>query len=401
MNFRAPRVVVSMLASLALLGVAAPAAHAAITVATGISFTSTTTAQVGVYNWLSVAVSSADGVTRPVGGVQFFNGAGQLVGSASTSASGAAGATASIPWVPTQAIAYSFTATFLPSNPALASSSTGQPITIQATPNGQVVSLAANQMYKGVPTTLTATVFPSTLQGSVAFSANYAVDGISPSIPIVNGSASFTFTPGSTGWQQFIVSFTATNAPGTQGAASQWVNVATPLGVDDISLNPQPSTLANGETVSLNATTTGGGSPTLSVIGDCTLKGPFLTATSGSGLCTVTGTSAASGAFLGATESWPIALVPGTQTATIVAPPSGKVRVGRTVTLATASTRTNAGQRVVWSITSGSSRCALSTKSGRVRLTFTRAGACNVRASASAVPGQWNAFRVTRSYTAH
>jgi len=137
------------------------------------------------------------------------------------------------------------------------------------------------------------------------------------------------------------------------------------------------------------------------VIGDCTLKGPFLTATSGSGLCTVTGTSAASGAFLGATESWPIALVPGTQTATIVAPPSGKVRVGRTVTLATASTRTNAGQRVVWSITSGGSRCALSTKSGRVRLTFTRAGACNVRASASAVPGQWNAFRVTRSYTAH
>jgi hypothetical protein len=397
MRIHAPRMVTAAIVSLAMLGIAAPPADAVT--ATSISFTSSTTAQMGVYSWLSVSIGSADG-TRPVGGVQFFNTADQLVGSASTTPSGANGATASIPWVPTQQITYSFNATFLPSDPALASSSTGAPIAIQATPNGQVVSIAATQMYKGVPTTLTATVYPSSLTGSVAFSANYAVDGISPSLPLVNGSASYTFTPGSTGWQQFIVSFTSTTTPVVQGAASQWVNVLVPLGVDDISLNPQPATMANGTTVQLNATTVGGGAPALAATGGCTLKGAFLTATTGSGLCTVTGTTMPSGAYLGATESWPIALVPGTQTATIVAPKSGTVKVGRTVTLASTSARTNAGKRISWAVVSGASRCALSTSSGRVRVTFTRAGTCSVRGSAPAVSGEWNAYRVDRTYRA-
>jgi len=400
MKFTAPRFAISLITSLAVIGLTAPAATAAPAVATSISFTSSTTAQVGVYNWLTVAVSSADGTTRPVGGVQFFNTAGQLIASASTTPSGAAGATASIPWVPTQQTTYSFNATFLPSDPALASSSTSTPISVLATPTGNVVSIAAAQMYKGVPTTLTATVFPSTLTGSVAFSANYALDGLSPSLPLVDGSASFTFTPGATGWQQFIVSFTSTTNPVVQGAASQWVNVLPPLGMDDISLNPQPTTLANGTTVQLNATTVGGGAPVLSASGGCVLAGAFLTATTGNGICTVTGTSAAAGAYLGATESWPIALVPGTQTATIVAPKSGSVKVGNSVTLARTSTRTNAGKKISWSVTAGASRCSLSVSSGRVRLTFNRAGTCSVRGSAPAVAGEWQAYRASRTYTA-
>jgi hypothetical protein len=397
MKFHAPRILIAAATALAALGLAAPPAHAAT--ATSISFTSATTAQIGTYNWLSVSVGSADG-TRPEGGVQFFNSAGQIVGTASTSPSGANGATASIPWVPTQQTTYTFTATFLPSNPALASSTTGAPITVQATPNGQLVSIAATQMYKGVPTTLTATVFPSTLTGSVAFSANYAVDGISPSLPLVNGTASYTFTPGSTGWQQFIVSFTSTTNPVVQGAVSQWVNVLLPLGTDDISLNPQPATMANGTTITLNATTVGGGASTLTAAGGCTLAGTLLTATTGNGLCTVTGTSAASGAYLGATESWPIALVPGTQTATIVAPKSGTVRVGRTITLASSSARTNAGKKVSWAVVTGASRCQLSVSSGRVRLTFAKSGTCSVRGSAPAIAGEWNAYRVSRTYNA-
>jgi hypothetical protein len=397
MTLSIPRILVAAITSLAALGLAAPPAQAAT--ATSISFTSGTTAQIGVYNMLTVAIGSADG-TRPEGGVQFFNSSGQIVGTASTTAVGANGASAGIPWVPTQAITYTFTATFLPSNPALASSSTGAPITIQATPNGQTVSIAAAQMYKGVPTTLTATVYPSTLTGSLAFSANYAVDGISPSLPIVNGSASYTFTPGSTGWQQFIVSFTSTTTPVVQGAASQWVNVLEPLGKDDISLNPQPVSMANGTTVQLNATTVGGGAPTLTASGGCTLKGAFLTATTGNGLCTVTGTSAASGAFVGATETWPIALTPGAQTATIVAPKSGNVRVGRTITLSSASARTNADQKVKWSVLTNSSRCSLSTSGGQIRLTFNRAGTCSVRATAPAISGEWAAYRVNRTYSA-
>ena len=396
MKIQAPRILIAAITSLALFGLAAPPANAAD--ATSISFTSPTTAQMGVYNTLSVAIGSSG--NRAVGGVQFFSTAGQLIGTASTTPSGANGATASIPWVPTQQTTYAFNATFLPSDPTLAGSSTGAPISILATPNGQTVSIAAQQMYKGVPTTLTATVFPSSLTGSVAFSANYNVDGISPSLPLVNGSASYTFTPGSTGWQQFIVSFTSTTNPVVQGAVSQWVNVLLPLGADDISLNPQPVTMANGTTIQLNATTVGGGSPALSAAGGCTLNGAFLTANAGNGLCTVTGVTAASGAYVGATENWPIALVPGTQTATVVAPKSGNVKVGRSLALASTSARTNTGKRISWAVVVGASRCSLSTSNGQVRVTFHRAGSCRVRGSAAAVTGEWKAFRVDRAYVA-
>ncbi len=388
--------------ALALSAVAAPPSTAVAAVTSSISFTSGTTAQIGVYNWLGVAIGTSDGTTRPTGGVQFFNTDGQLVGSASTSASGTAGATASIPWVPTQERTYSFTATFISDNPAVSGSSTSLPITIQATPNGQVVSIAAQQMYLGIPTTLVATVYPSTLEGSVAFSVNELRYGTGPSVPVVNGSASQTFTPTGLGWQQFIVSFTATNSPGVQGAASQWVNVLRPLGTDDISLSPTPTTLANGQSVDIVATTVAGAPAVLTAAGGCTLVGSTLTATTGSGTCTVTGTSPSTGGYLGVTESWPVTLTPGKQTATISAPASGKVKAGSTVTLSTSSQRTNADQRISWRITKGKNTvCTLKTKAGKTRLTLKDRGRCTVRGTAPAVTGEWNAYRVTRAYRAN
>jgi hypothetical protein len=299
-------VATALAATMSLL--VAPTASAVPGTTSSVSFTSGPTAQVGVYNWLTVSISSADGTTRPSGGVQFFSTAGQLVGSASTSASGAAGATASIPWIPTQETTYSFTATFISDNSAVSGSSTSQPITIQATPNGQVVSIAAQQMYQGIPTTLVATVFPATLQGSVAFSVNELRYGTGPSVPVVNGSASQTFTPTGRGWQQFIVSFTATNSPGTQGATSQWVNVLPPLGTDNISLIPALTTMYRYQKATLTATTVAGAPVTLTAAGGCTLTGAVLTATANSGTCVVTGTSPSTGGYLGTTETWTIAL---------------------------------------------------------------------------------------------
>jgi len=291
------------------LALAAPAASIpALTSA--ISWTTGPTAQIGVYNWLSVAISSSDGATRPSGGVQFFTTDGTLMGQASTSPSGTAGATASIPWIPTQERTYSFTATFRSENPAMTGTSTSVPITIQATPNGQVVQIAAPQMYQGIPATLTATVVPSTLQGSVAFSVNEAQYGVGPSVPIVNGTASQTFTPTMRGWQQFIVSFTATNSPGTQGAAGQWVNVLPPLGTDDITLSPTLTTMKRYQKAQLLATTTAGAPVTLTATGGCTLVGDILTATKPSGTCVVTGTSPSTGGYLGTTETWTIQLTP-------------------------------------------------------------------------------------------
>jgi hypothetical protein len=253
-------------------------------------------------------------------------------------------------------------------------------------------------MYQGIPTTLVATVYPSTLEGSVAFSVNELKYGTGPSVPIVNGTASQTFTPTGRGWQQFIVSFTATNAAGVQGAASQWVNVLPPLGTDDITLSPTPTTLANGTSVDIIATTTAGAPATLTAAGGCTLVGDTLTATSGSGTCTVTGTSPSTGGYLGVTETWPVTLTAGKQTATVSAPASGTLKVGRTVTLSTSSQRTNADQRITWKVTKGAKVCSVKTKSGTSRLKMKTTGRCVVRGTAPGVSGEWFAYSTSRTY---
>jgi hypothetical protein len=216
----------------------------------------------------------------------------------------------------------------------------------------------------------------------------------------VNGSATFAFTPSGLGWHEFAVNFTASNSP-AQGVATQWVNLLPPLGTDDITLNPTPVSLANGQSVVLNPTTTAGAPSALTAAGPCTLAGNTLSATSGSGTCTVTGTSWSTGGYLGTQETWAIALTPGTQTAAITAPRSGTVKVGATITLAQRTVTTNAGQPVVWRITSGKSRCSLTTaSSGRTALRLDARGACKVRASAPAVSGQWGPLTVNRTYTA-
>lgn len=297
--------------TVALLPVAvAPAATSVPAPTSSISWTTGPTATIGVYNWLSVSIGSSDGTTRPTGGVQFFTTDGALMGQASTTPAGTAGATAAIPWIPTQERTYSFTATFRSETPGMAGSSTSTPITIQATPNGQWVQIAAPQMYQGIPATLLATVVPGTLQGSVAFSVNEAKYGVGPSVPIVNGTASQTFTPTMRGWQQFIVSFTATNSPGTQGAAGQWVNVLPPIGTDTITLSPTLTTMKRYQKAQLLATTRAGAPVTLTATGGCTLVGDILTATKPSGTCVVTGTSPSTGGYLGTTETWTINLVP-------------------------------------------------------------------------------------------
>jgi hypothetical protein len=144
----------------------------------------------------------------------------------------------------------------------------------------------------------------------VAFSVNEARYGVGPSVPIVNGAATQTFTPTMRGWQQFIVSFTATNSPGTQGAAGQWVNVLPPIGPDDITLSPTLTTMKRYQKAQVLATTISGAPVTLTATGGCTLVGDILTATRPSGTCVVTGTSPDNAGYFGTTESWTIALTP-------------------------------------------------------------------------------------------
>jgi hypothetical protein len=207
------------------IAVTALAAPARAVPSTTISFTAAPTAKIGEYNMLTVSITSNDGVTQPEGGVVFRNQAGEIVGTAGTGrGSSISNAVATLPWWPTRQQSYVFTAQYSPApGVALEGSTTASPYSILATPSGQNVSMSAPQMYLGVPATMTATVYPSTLQGSVGFTGNGW--GLGPSVPIVNGGATFTFTPGSLGWQQFGVSFTSTNVPGAQGQVAQWVNV--------------------------------------------------------------------------------------------------------------------------------------------------------------------------------
>ena len=207
------------------LAVTAIAVPARAVPSTTISFTAAPTAKIGEYNMLTVSITSSDGVTQPEGGVVFRNQAGEIVGTAGTGrGTSVANAVATLPWWPTQQQSYVFTAQYNPApGVALEGSTTATPVSILATPSGQNVAMSAPQMYLGVPATMTATVYPGSLQGSVGFTGNGW--GLGPSVPIVNGAAAFTFTPGSLGWQQFGVSFTSTNVTGAQGQVAQWVNV--------------------------------------------------------------------------------------------------------------------------------------------------------------------------------
>lgn len=307
---RAVKVILTASAVALALVAVPPSATAISSYPSSISWTTPATATIGVANRLSVSIGTTAPDIRVSGGVQFFATDGTFMGQASTTPSGTTGATASIVWVPTEERTYSFTATFRSENPAITGSTTSVPITVQATPNGQWVQIAAQQMYQGFPTTLTATVVPSTLQGSVAFSVNEARFGVGPSVPLVNGTASQTFTPTMRGWQQFIVSFTASNAPGVQGAAGQWVNVLPPIGPDDVTLSPTLTTMKRYQKVQLLATTISGAPVTLSASGGCTLAGDILTATKPSGTCVVTGTSPDNAGYFGTTETWTIQLTP-------------------------------------------------------------------------------------------
>lgn len=213
-------ILAAALASSASFVFAQPAAAATSTV----EIQAPPLATVNAYNWLTASVSSSDGTTRPTGGVQFLNTTGQVVATATLSPGASPGsATASAPWFPTQLTNYSFTAVFNSTTPGLTGATTSQPTTIMATPNGSMVQISAPPMRLGVPATLIASVYPATLQGSVSFGANgYPM---SASIPVKDGTASFTFVPRGFGWQRFDVDFTVLGKPNEFGAVSQWVFV--------------------------------------------------------------------------------------------------------------------------------------------------------------------------------
>jgi hypothetical protein len=312
-------------------------------------------------------------------------------------------------WTPTVAGTYVFQATFNPTSGSAAAGSVSAQDVIIATPSGNTISLTApGTMTQGVPVTLVASVFPSTVQGSVGFTLNGAP--ISASVPIVNGQASFAWTPNVVGNVTLGASYT-TNQGGSGSTTDPVVIVAGPVAADVITLT-QPGwgvwapngtyNMGTGSSFTFLASTLSGAGVTMRNNGTCTTSGLTLNVVTGSGTCTLSVSSPGGNGYGPVTQNYIVNQVPGQQTATVAAPQSGRLTKGRTYVLESpAQVDTNAGQNISWKITKGkNSVCSLVyPKSGSVNLKLKKAGTCNVKGTAPGVPNMWAPYTVVRSYT--
>jgi len=367
------------------------------------------TAQVGVPTQITVTVqSNSPSGYRPTGTVTVRDGNGATITTMGlTPGTGNGQSFAYWRWTPPSQGSFIFQATY--SGDPNATGSTSPVDVVSATASGGTISLAApGTMTQGVPVVLTATVVPWNVQGSVGFTLNG--QPISASVPLINGVATFTWTPNVVGRVTLGANY-MTNG-GRSGSTSDPVNiVAGPVSVDVVTLT-QPGfgtwapngvyTLGNGSSFTFQASTLSGAPVTLKNTGACSNTGLTLTIPVGSGTCNLIATSAGGAGYAPVSQGYTVNMVPGTQTATLAAPNSGNFSTGRTVRLQNPSQgRTNAGQTVHWRVTSGGSRCRITYPSnGAVNVQLRKRGQCTVVASAAGIANQWNAFRLQRTYTA-
>jgi hypothetical protein len=308
-------------------------------------------------------------------------------------------------WTPTAAGTYFFVATY--NGDSNATTSVSPQDTIIATPSGNTISLSApSTMTQGVPVQLVATVFPVGTQGSVGFTLNGAP--ISASVPLVNGSASFLWTPNVTGQVTLGANY-MTNQGGSGSTSERVTIVAGPAQRDVITLvqpgvgtwNPNGVyTLQNGTSFTFTASTLSGAAVTLSETGPCQVSGLSLVVDTGSGQCNIVASSPGGPGYAPVQQGYTVIASPGTQVATFQPLPSGRVNKGRTIRLeAPGGSKTNAGQTINWRVTSGARNCQLRFPSnGAVNLRTVRSGNCEVRGTAPAVSGQWNRMQINRTY---
>ena len=367
------------------------------------------TAQVGTPTQITVTVqSNSPSNYQPTGTVTVRDGNGAVITTMGlTPGTGNGQSFAYWRWTPPTQGTFIFQAAYSGDSNAVASTS---PVdVISATPSGNTITLAApGTMTQGTPVVLTATVIPWNVQGSVGFTLNG--QPISASVPLVNGVATFTWTPNVVGRVTLGANY-MTNG-GRSGSTSDPVTIVPgPVSVDSITLT-QPGfgnwapngvyTLGNGTSFTFQAATLSGAQVTLKNTGACSNNGLTLTIPVGSGTCNLVATSPGGAGYAPVSQGYTVNMVPGQQTATLAAPNSGRFSTGRTIRLQNpAQGRTNAGQTVRWRVTSGGNRCRITYPSnGAVNVQLRKRGQCTVVASASAVANQWAAFRLQRTYTA-
>lgn len=371
------------------------------------TITAPNTAQVGVATKIQVVVTSQSPSTyTPTGTTTVTDPSGAVITTMSlTAGPGQGQAYAYYWWTPTGPGSYIIQARYNPATGNALTSVSAQDI-IQATPSGGTISLFHPPvMYVGAATTLTANVVPNNVQGSVGFTING--QPISASIPIVNGQASFVWTPQAPGPVRIGASYT-TNQGGS-GSTFDDVTVQAPAKTDSITLTPAGQgtwapngsyPMGNGTTLNFSATTLSGAAVSLTDTGPCTIAGLSLTATQGSGGCILTATSPGGNGYAGIQQNYTIQLVPGTQVPRVIPRQSGSIKLGKKITLeGPGNNDTNAGQNMSWRVTSGKANCKLRfPANGSVRIEGVKVGSCNVRATAPGIPGQWNNLVLNRSY---
>lgn len=362
--------------------------------------------QVGVAAKIIVYVTMQGGSTySPQGQVIVRDQNGNVVSTLGLTAQGAGKSYAYWNWTAQAPGTYVLTAYY--QGDSTAQPSTSQQDAINATPNGNTITLTApGTLTVGVPVTLVATVYPASIQGSVGFTFNGAP--ISASIPIKNGQASISWTPTTAGQATLGANYT-TNGGQTGSTSDKVTIVAGPVQKDVITL-VQPGwgpwaaggtyTLGNGSSFAFQASTLSGAAVTLSETGPCQVAGLTISVPTGSGQCNLVATSPGANGYAGVQNGYTVNLIPGVQTATVAAPQSGRLTKGRTYVLeAPGQQDTSAGQNISWKVAKGKPVCKLGyPKDGSVTIRLAKSGQCTVRGTAPGVPGQWNPYVVVRSY---
>lgn len=380
----------------------------ASTVSTATYISAPNLATVGVATMVTVNVIAQGQTTyAPTGTVTVVDGSGNVVVTMGLTSDGTSKSYAYWWWTPPTQGTYAFTARY--NGDSVATSSTSATDQISASTSGNTISLIAPaQMTVGVPVRLTATLVPSTIQGSVGFTFNGAP--ISASIQIVNGSASMQWTPTVAGAAVLGASYT-TNGGGS-GSTTDKVNIVNGPAQQDIITLTQPGwgtwapngqyRLPNGSSTTMTATTLSGSPVTLTESGPCSVSGLTITVPIATGQCNIQASSPGGRGFAPVTYGYTVLPTLGNQTATVAAPNSGRLTKGRTYKLENSGqVDTNAGQNITWTITRGkNSVCKLGYPAdASVTLKMLKSGRCDVRGTAPAVPNQWNAYVVSRSYT--
>jgi hypothetical protein len=374
------------------------------------------TIKLGQQTTLTASVTAGNGsLLSPQGTIQFSVVGGGSIGGP-VALNNAVPSTVQIQWTPAVLGTMSLVATYKPGivngvvSTTCGSSCTSAPDAVSVTSSGVNMYLANPPSYSaGSAATLTAVVSVVPPSGSVTFTVNGAA--IAKNVPVQsNGQAQTVWTPPAPG--NYTIGASWAGSGSLTGTAQETVSVgAAPTQGDQILIVTAAGTTltagatytgANGSSISFTSSTSSGSPVAFTPSGPCTIAAGVFTVNQGNGQCRVTATSPGGNGYGPASATVTVNLVPGSQTAKLAAPKSGNINVGKTLTLEKPNQgKTNAGQPISWKITKGKNTiCQLKFPSnGSVKLKMLKKGKCTVQASAKAVSGQWNAYKLTRNYT--